>query len=224
MQQIVPGVYTFTGLLMGRVYLLQDEDALTLVDAGLKGIGGRILRQISDAGHSPAAVRRILMTHAHPDHIGSLQVVQQATGAEVWCHPLEKPVIEGDIPIPGPSSGLRFPPQKVDPAPVSRTFVEGETLPILGGLQVIETPGHAPGHVSFWHPERRLMIVGDVIFYFFNRMTLPLAMATVDMDENRRSVQKLAPFQPDTMLFGHGQPIVGGAAAHLAAFMRRLGL
>lgn len=224
MQQIVPNVYTFTGLIMGRVYLLQDDDGLTIVDSSLSGAGEKILAQLQAAGHQPTDVKRILLTHVHPDHVGGLKPLHEATGAEIWCHPKEKPVMEGDIPVPGKPDGLRFPTPSVVPVPVSHTTAEGDTLPVLGGLQVIDTPGHAPGHISFWQPEQRLLIVGDVIFNVFNRMTLPLPMATVDMEENKRSVKKLQGLQPQMMLFGHGPVVVEQASARLDAFIQRLGL
>jgi glyoxylase-like metal-dependent hydrolase (beta-lactamase superfamily II) len=113
---------------------------------------------------------------------------------------------------------------KFPPVPVARTLNDNDLLPILGGLQVIFTPGHAPGHISFWQPERRVLIVGDVIFYFFNRMTQPLAALTVDMEENKRSIKKLVALKPDSLLFGHGIPIVGKAATPLDEFARRIGV
>ena len=224
MQQVMPQVFTFTGLIAGRVYALQDADGLTLVDTSINNAGDKILAQLQQAGHAASAVKRILITHAHPDHIGSLPKLQQATGAEVWCHALEKPVIEGKQSIPRRPSGLRPPDMKVEAVSVARTLTENEVLPILGGLQVIFTPGHTPGHISFWQPERRMLITGDVIFYLFNRMTQPLAALTVDAEENKRSIKKVVALKPDSLLFGHGVPIVGNAGVTLDAFARRLGL
>src|SRR5690606_4926571 len=144
---------------------------------------------------------------------------------EVWCHPLEKPVIEGEQAIARPEGRLIRPAEtKFKLIPVSRTLEDKDHLPILGGLQVIFTPGHAPGHISFWHEEQRLLIVGDVIFHLFNRMTLPLDMLTVDREKNIRSVKKILDLEPQSLLFGHGQPIISNAMQPLQAFARRIGI
>lgn len=224
MKEIVPNIYTFEGLMMGRVYLLEDEDGLTLIDTSIANAGGKILKQLKSAGHQPEDVKRILITHAHPDHMGGLVDIHKASGAEVWCHELEKPVVEGEQSIARKAKGISPPDTKFEHVPVSRTLEDKDHLPLLGGLQVIFTPGHALGHISLWHGERRLLIVGDTIFYFFNRMTLPLDLLTVDREENKRSIKKIYDLEPETLLFGHGVPIVGNAMSVLRPFAKRVGV
>jgi glyoxylase-like metal-dependent hydrolase (beta-lactamase superfamily II) len=222
MHLIVPGVYAFAGLLMGRVYAIEDADGLTVIDAGLGLAARKVLQQLQANRRQPSDVKRILITHAHPDHVGGLPALQAATGAQVIAHVLERPVIEGQVSIARRTSGIRLPDTKLKAAPVQREVQGGETLPeVLGGLQVIFTPGHAPGHICFWQPDRRLLFCGDVLMRL-PRLRLPFAAFTVDMEENKRSVKKLAELNADVVCFGHGQPLVHDAASQLRAFAAKL--
>ncbi len=225
MHQIIENIYTLTGLPAGRVYCLVDSDGLTLIDASITPAGKRILRQIAAHGYQPKDVKRILITHAHPDHVGALPYLKDTTGASVWSSALEKPVIQGEIAVPRPKSRLPIPDTKYKPVSVDRELNDGETLPeILGGLQVIFTPGHAPGHISFWHPEKRILFAGDVIFNIPRKMRLPIALFTVDMAENRRSIAKIAALEPKILCFGHGKPITQNTTEQLRIFAQKYGL
>lgn len=231
MQPIAPNLYTFTGLVVGRVYLIVDEDGLTLIDTSLPFAPKRIFKQLAKIGRSHSDVKRILITHAHPDHVGGLAGLLEKTHAEVWASEGEARVIRGETSIARPPVGsvpwpqriLRFlvPPAKVKPSPVHRILKDGETLDIMGGLQVVSTPGHAPDHISFWHPEKRILFAGDTMMYLFGRLDPLFRIVTVDMRQNMHSVRKLAKLEPETILFGHGKPITERATATLNRFARR---
>ena len=225
MKTIIPDLlYTFTGLIAGRVYAIKDPDGFTIIDTGISLAGKRILKQLADAGYSADSVKRILITHAHPDHIGGLRYLVAQTGAQVISSPLEKPVIQGEIAIPRRPSGLRPPNTKLKPVMVTRTVEDGEILPeVMGGLQAIHSGGHAPGHVAFWQAEHGVLFCGDVIFRMRKNMTLPWAMLTVNMDEDKQSVKKLAQFAPKIICFGHGVPITENATNRLRDFANQLG-
>jgi hypothetical protein len=103
-----------------------------------------------------------LITHAHSDHIEGLPRLKEASGAEVICSAVERPYLEGKIPIPRPPrekmSGLAYwmfgKPALWRGVPADRELNGGEILPeVMGGLHVLATPGHAPGHLTFWQPE-----------------------------------------------------------------------
>ena len=233
MKAILPGFYTFTGLIAGRVYMIDDPDGVTLVDTGLSLAANRILSQLSTAGRKPTDIKRILITHAHSDHVGGLPKLKAASGAEVICSAGERPVVEGEIAVtPAPREQVRgiwrlmsMPPQKFKGTPVDREVGNGDVLPeVMGGLHVISTPGHSPAHISFWQPERKVLIVGDVIMRLFGNLRLPFEAYSVDMEEDKRSIQKLAAYDAQVVCFGHGEPILQNGAEAIRTFARQIGV
>jgi glyoxylase-like metal-dependent hydrolase (beta-lactamase superfamily II) len=220
---ILPGLSYFTGLTVGRVYCLEDADGLTIIDASLPPAGDKILKQLQAIGRQPADIKRILITHAHPDHVGGLPRLKEATGAQVMASAQEKPVIEGKVPVPRAPGPLRPPSTTYKGTPVDRVLAEGDILPeVMGGLQVLFTPGHAPGHLAFWQPQKRILFCGDVIFHMRN-LRLPYSFLTVDVEENKRSVQRLAGLDAAVVCFGHGEPFVENTAQAIRDFARKIG-
>ena len=154
MKPIIPGLYTFTGLIAGRVYLIEDPDGLTLIDASIPPSAPKILKQIEDVGRNPTDVKRILLTHAHPDHHGNLPMLKQATGAEIIASEIEKPVIEGkkmiDRPDPSTLKGIsrfiRMPDTILPAVKVDRIIKDGDMIETMDGLQAVFTPIVCFGH------------------------------------------------------------------------------
>jgi len=233
MQMIIPGVYTFTGLMVGRVYLLEDPDGLTIIDAGVGFAAARILKQLRQKGHSPQDVKRILITHAHPDHMGGLRALQQATGATVIASAAEQPYIEGTKPVPrAPKSDLTGVSRLMygeatlvdHPVPVDRTLQDGEIMAeVLDGLQAVYTPGHSPGHTSYWHAEKGILFSGDVMMRMTGNLSLPFAAFTPSMDENKRSIRRVIALEPRIVCFGHGQPMREDTTATIRQFAQKVG-
>lgn len=233
MQKILEGVYALQGLRVGRVYVIESTDGLTLIDTSVEGAERAIARDLAHGGYAVKDIRRILITHAHPDHIGALAALVKLSGARVYAHALEAPIIRGEQSVMYAPNykdsaltrsfsallGIRGMP----PAQVDRTIAEGDPLPeVLPDLQVIEAPGHARGQVAFYSSERKLLLCGDAMVRFGGKLSLPLAPFTFDMAEAKRTVKRLATLEVEALCCGHGAPIVHNASAHLRAFAQKL--
>lgn len=216
-QEIVPGVF---GVLegFGNAFVLVDDD-VTLIDAGLARRCGKLTAAVSSIGRD---IANIALTHHHFDHMGCLCML--GTGErKIFAHPLDADVVRGDRAIPGLSVGgvrklvvtvllpLLFggdPPR----CRVDREIVDGDEIPGSGGLRAVHTPGHTAGHVSFFHPAKRVLFVGDAAANQ-RRLGLPPPFMTEDTDEAKRSLRKIASLDFDTAVFGHGKVIRGKANA-----------
>jgi glyoxylase-like metal-dependent hydrolase (beta-lactamase superfamily II) len=110
---------------------------------------------------------------------------------------------------------------RYQPTPVDRLVEDGEDL---GSWQVVHTPGHTPGSVCFYHPERKLIIVGDALNFRRGRLGAPPPMFTPDMAEAHASIRKIAALDFEICCFGHGPPLAENAGRRVRAFAESLSL
>jgi glyoxylase-like metal-dependent hydrolase (beta-lactamase superfamily II) len=227
--EIVPNVHLVPGMSGANVYLLVDS-TLTLVDAGMAGSEGKILDYVASLDRSPGDLSRIIITHHHLDHVGSLAALKQRTSAQALAHPGDAPFISGEQPPP-PSrsalmrvlSGLLAPvmPQ-ADPVPVDATLQDGDRLDLLGGATVVHVPGHTAGSIALHVPSERLLICGDVIDHRRNRLGPPPKLFSDDVEQAVAAVRRLAELDFDVLCPGHGPPLVGGAGEQVRAMVQSL--
>ena len=148
---LVPGV-------VANPYILVDSDGLTVIDTGLPGSQKKILAYITSLGKTARDVKRILLTHSDLDHVGGLAALQKLTGARTYASQVEANAIAAGrasrqinpsgISLRRVMFSLLRPFMKASPFQVDEILVDGQVLPVLGGLRVIETKGHTPGHIS----------------------------------------------------------------------------
>jgi glyoxylase-like metal-dependent hydrolase (beta-lactamase superfamily II) len=216
-----------------NVFLIEDGPGLALVDSGLAKRAELLLAAVAALGRAPKDLRHILITHHHEDHTGSLAALGRRTGATIYAHALDIPIVQGDRPRPPASRpnafsrlteriGRRMGLTEVEPAMVGHPLADGEVLPIAGGLRVLHTPGHTPGHVSLLLESRRLLFAGDAAGAMFGRVGPPLGVYTEDMAEARRSLRALAEVDFDAACFGHGGFIRADAGAAFRRAVERL--
>ena len=218
--EIISGVYRIA---MGFVnaFLIKADEGLVLVDSGLPKRKDTILKAVAGVAGQPADLRHILVTHHHVDHIGSLADLKEASDAKSYVHPADTPIVRGDQPQPGanPSSllGKLAGPllERLSPAAVAAAVdvevEDGQELPIGGGVKVVHTPGHTPGHVSYLLPGRGgVLFVGDAAANIL-RLGMPMGVFTADREQAKESIRKLAGLEFDIACFGHGRVLKGEA-------------
>jgi hydroxyacylglutathione hydrolase len=151
-------VRTFTvGPVQENCHIARRDDAR---EAIVIDPGDEPQRLIDAVAALEVDVAAILLTHTHFDHVGAVAPLARATGAEVWCPELEVPVL-ADIMryVPWPGFG---PFESYD---ADHTVAGGETLELAGfEIDVIFTPGHSPGHVTYSLPAEQAAFSGDVLF------------------------------------------------------------
>jgi glyoxylase-like metal-dependent hydrolase (beta-lactamase superfamily II) len=210
--QIIEGVHSIDFLGMGRAYLAVEADRVTLIDTGLPGRTERVLRAVEAAGQKAESIRQIVITHHHGDHTGGIAQLVDRTGAQVMVHSLDAPVVRGDRPAPGPSSGgllkplLRLMDRPGPPARVDRELADGDEIDCLGGMRVVHMPGHTPGSISLYCPRQRLVFTGDAVANIFG-LRPPIGWFTEDVVQAKESIRKLADLDFEVACFGHGRPL-----------------
>jgi glyoxylase-like metal-dependent hydrolase (beta-lactamase superfamily II) len=228
---LAPGVYRIPTLgdAINSFAFLDDDGQVTLVDCGLKRAPGRIVAALAGIGRHPSDVTRIVLTHAHGDHAGGAHDMVDRSGlAGVDIHEDDVDYITRGVEAPGPAGGMarllrRGPTSRFEPVAVSEALTDGQLLPIAGGVRVLHTPGHTPGHVSVLHESSGVLITGDVIFNLAWRMTWPVSFVCTNAALNKRSAAVLADTSYQVAAFTHGPEIRDRAREQVRDFVRRKG-
>ncbi len=214
--EIAPAVHAVR--LLGSSAFLIAEEELTLIDAGLAGSGRLLRRYLRRIGRRPEEIARIICTHAHPDHIGGVREIAFGHETEVLMHADDaarlRITLKEVIARPSPSAIVALFTRGPEDA---RPLADGHVLPVLGGLQVVHTPGHTPGSVCLYAPRHRLLFAGDVLQVVRGRLSFASQFFSEDLSLARRSTAKLAALDVEIIAFSHFPPWRTDATAALRA-------
>lgn len=227
-KQIVPGLYAIP-LGVVNAFLLESSDGLALIDTGYPGDSEKMLQAVREIGKQPRDVRHIILTHAHPDHIGGFAVLKQATGAVAYIHPSDAAIATTGAgfrplkPAPGLAIGIMFrlfirPVAGIEGAEIEHQVNDGDELPIAGGLRAIHAPGHCAGQLAFlWRQHGGVLFAADACG---NVTGLGWSLGYEDFEQGKRDLKKLAQYDFQVTCFGHGSAITQEASVQ---FKRKWG-
>jgi hydroxyacylglutathione hydrolase len=224
-ERIADGVWLVRGGLPRRtmnVYLIEDEGAVTVFDAGIESMGPAVRAAAARLG----GIRRVVLGHADADHRG----VAPALRAPVYCHPQE-------LEAAGSGTSLRPYHDLSKLAPHGR-FLLSRLLPVwdggavhitetveegdeIAGFRVVDLPGHAPGQIGLFRESDRLALASDCVYTLDPQTGLgraprvPHPAFNLDTAQARESIRKLASLEPSVVWFGHGQPVQADVVTQL---------
>lgn len=194
-------------------FMLRDADGqVTLIDMGLPFSGPKVMAALRSIGSGPGDVTRLMLTHCHPDHVGGAAHVSRETGRPVDVHAQDAEFVRtGTQPDPDPAFRLgrlmnRLPGPKQQKVTIGEELTDGQVVPFAGGIRVVHTPGHSPGHVSYLHEESGVLITGDAIFNVLGRRW-PLKFLCSDFTMTQQTAHRLGELEYSTAAFTHGPEI-----------------
>ena len=182
-------------------YILYRSGEATVVDTGTGGSAPDIAAALGQVNLGWGDVGGVVVTHLHDDHMGGLQGVLDATGEGTPWYASEADM--GAIRAETTGSAV----------------VDGQSL---GGLTIVATPGHTSGHISVLDQAGGILVAGDALIGEAGGVAGPVARFTADMDTAIQSVKKLAGFDYEVALFGHGEPVLASASDAVASLAENL--
>ncbi|MEC5424609.1 MBL fold metallo-hydrolase [Virgibacillus sp. C22-A2] len=224
-------IYYYTDQIANFSFIgLPEEEEWVLVDAGLPNAAPEIKSVVVDRFGRESKPAAIILTHGHFDHVGGLSDLIMEWDVPVYAHELELPYLTGEKNYPEPDSSVEggflakvsgiYPNESINLGNAVQPLPADNSLPFLEGWKWVHTPGHTPGHVSFFRESDSLLLSGDAFitvrqdsFYnvLFQREEVngPPRYLTTDWTAAWESVKQLASLEPDIVVPGHGTSMKG---------------
>lgn len=238
--EVAPGVYRF-GTARVNWYLVEADEGLTLIDAGLPGHWEQLVDGLGALDADLAVVDAVVLTHGHPDHIGFAERLRETAEVPVYVHEADRGLAMGAD--SGSMSGVlpnlwrpallglfyemaRSGGFSVPDVSAVETYADADVLDVPGEPTVIHVPGHSPGHAVVWLPDRETLFCGDALATYdlkTGRATEPrlLSLFNDDAALARESLDAIADLGRVTLLPGHGEPWTGDVGEAVRAVQRQ---
>lgn len=209
MAEIQSGIHQIEG--NSNSYLVQDsEGSLILVDSGVSKNGKKILDYLEkNLSKKPSDLKKIVLTHAHVDHVRGALEIRRATGATVLIHDFDADYLSDKRKLPRPKGAVGFLFMILSPFIRSPAFdpdirlKDGDKINSL--LVVLHTPGHTPGSISLYDEARKIVFVGDAIISGKKSLEGPPKQFTTDYGLAIESVERISHLDFNVLLSGHGR-------------------
>ena len=210
--------------------LIQDESSNILVDTGYPGDSSfqQLTKALEGIGIQLKDLTGVILTHQDLDHIGGLPSLKaQNPGLKIWAHTVEKSYVEGEKKLvkisPAVLENLKKMPQEMSKrllyvfenpptAPVDITVDDGQRLDCCGGITVIHTPGHTPGHICLYLHASKTLIAGDALTAHEGKLLGPVPEHAEDFAQAMASLEKLLALDIERIVCYHGGVVECGAA------------
>ncbi|UCZ53887.1 MBL fold metallo-hydrolase [Bacillus shivajii] len=229
--QVLPDLYCYANKVVNVVFIGDArKKSFVLVDAGMPKSAKKIVKAVEKTYGKGARPKAILLTHGHFDHVGSIIELINYWKVPVYSHAFELPFLTGEFDYPSPDPFVRggliakisykFPKRAVNLADHIERLPADGSVPYLEDFRWIHTPGHTPGHVSFFREKDRTLIAGDafitvkqdsLIKTITQKLELngPPKYFTTNWRAACESVRKLKELHPAVAITGHGRPVSG---------------
>jgi len=228
---VAPGIWGTKDVFVNMYVVRNDTTGdWVLIDTGLKSSAPKIKKMVAHLFGENSRPVAILLTHGHFDHTGSLVRLSEEWNVPIYCHYLELPYLSGKSSYPPPDASVNgglmakmawmYPKKPINVETRLSILPPDGTVPFLDGWRYIYTPGHAPGHVSFFRDKDRVLIAGDAIVTTIQESVMSVMMQkkkmsgppkyfTYDWAAARNSVLAIADLHPEVVATGHGKPMSG---------------
>lgn len=207
-------------------YLVQTDSSLVAIDAGFKSNGTEMLHAISELGRQPKDVAAILLTHWHNDHAAGAGELAKLSGADVYYSAREaahfkrenasgglRGRISAAVPENGPLVLLKGVLGNAPQQPVQATRLVSRGDVISDGFEVLETPGHTSGHLSYFYHPKGVLFAGDALAIVAGRLRFMSRPVTENLEQARESMLRCLELPIKMICPGHREPLGAGVQA-----------